>query len=277
MDQKSDEWLEWRRNGIGASDAPVVMGVSPWKTPYQLWLEKTKRVTPESTSNWAQERGNELEPVARAKFELETGIDMPAKLYQHMDFPWLKASLDGGNDDERAGLEIKYLGVNDMKLAKAGALPPKYIPQVQHQLLVTGYEKIYFFGYNVPKDAQNHMGESVTVEVTPDPEYIRKLFEIERGFWEFVATDIPPPFIKRDYKMLKVKGAKALAVEYMGLLTSKDTIPNGRVEEIEAMLFEMGKDLERFWIGELKSESRNGVRVLEIADWGNDGSGCDPE
>ena len=38
--QQSEEWLEFRRSRIGASDAPIIMGVSPWKTHYKLWVEK---------------------------------------------------------------------------------------------------------------------------------------------------------------------------------------------------------------------------------------------
>lgn len=277
MDQKSDEWLEWRKEGIGSSDAPIIMLASPWSTPYELWKVKTGRTIPDSTSNWAQERGNELEPIARAKFELESGIDMPAKLCQHMDFPWLRASLDGANDEERVALEIKYLGVNDMKLAEAGHLPPKYFPQIQHQFLVTGYEKIFFYGYNVPAGAEKHMGKSVMVECSPDPEYIEKLFRAEQAFWARVLEDIAPSFIKQDYKMLKVKGAKALAVEYMDLLKMGLSGPEKRMGEIREELFSMGKDIERFWIADLKSEVRNGTRTLELASWGRDGISSDDQ
>ena len=41
--QGTSEWLENRKNHIGASDAPVVMGVSPWDTPYKLWENKLGR------------------------------------------------------------------------------------------------------------------------------------------------------------------------------------------------------------------------------------------
>lgn len=38
--QNTQEWEKFRLQKIGASDAPIIMGVSPWKTPFQLWLEK---------------------------------------------------------------------------------------------------------------------------------------------------------------------------------------------------------------------------------------------
>lgn len=41
------EWLEARRDGLGASDAAAVLGISPWKTNVQLWEEKCRLVQPE--------------------------------------------------------------------------------------------------------------------------------------------------------------------------------------------------------------------------------------
>ncbi len=38
-EQRSEEWLKLRREGLGASDIPAVLGISPYKTPYQLWAE----------------------------------------------------------------------------------------------------------------------------------------------------------------------------------------------------------------------------------------------
>lgn len=37
------KWLETRNAGIGGSDASVIMGLNPYKSPYQLWLEKRAR------------------------------------------------------------------------------------------------------------------------------------------------------------------------------------------------------------------------------------------
>ncbi len=52
--QHSNEWLELRKNKIGASDAPIIMKVSPWKTPYRLWEEKLGLT--ECVSNQAMKR-----------------------------------------------------------------------------------------------------------------------------------------------------------------------------------------------------------------------------
>ena len=45
LTQGSPEWLEYRRSRRNASETAAVMGLSPWNTPYQLWLEKTGRAS----------------------------------------------------------------------------------------------------------------------------------------------------------------------------------------------------------------------------------------
>ncbi len=262
MEQKSEEWLDWRKKGIGSSDAPIIMGVSPWKTPFELWEEKTGRVQPEQTSNWAQERGNELEPVARAKFEIEYDMEMSPALCQHEEYPQLRASMDGWNPKYKVGLEIKFLGANDFKLAKEqGVIPEKYFPQIQHQFLVTGAEKIYFYGYYVDKGAENHNGISVCVPVLPDHEYIKKLAIEELGFFRRMQENIPPPFVEKDFKLLRVAGAKALADEYVEIMKTYEE----KLKECKQKLFTMAGEMQRFRIGRLRSETlKNGSRNLVI-------------
>ena len=79
MEQRSKSWEEWRLKGLGSSDAPIVMGVSAWMTRFGLWELKTGRARPQQT-NWAMERGNQLEPKARAHYELISDIDMAPSL-----------------------------------------------------------------------------------------------------------------------------------------------------------------------------------------------------
>ncbi len=61
-------WHEWRRGGIGSSDAAAIMGVSPWRTPKEVWEEKVYG-TSVIIDNSAMARGRELEPIARTWFE----------------------------------------------------------------------------------------------------------------------------------------------------------------------------------------------------------------
>ena len=63
LDQGSPEWLAHRAKYRNASETPVVLGVSPWQTPYQLWLEKKGRA--ERPVTFPMQRGKELEAAAR--------------------------------------------------------------------------------------------------------------------------------------------------------------------------------------------------------------------
>ena len=45
LTQGSAEWLDYRRSRRNASETAAVMGLSPWSTPYQLWLDKTGRAS----------------------------------------------------------------------------------------------------------------------------------------------------------------------------------------------------------------------------------------
>ena len=242
------------------------MGVSPWKTPFELWEEKTGRAKREETSNFIQERGNELEPIARARYELEFDIEMPPALCQHQKHEWMRASMDGHNPALKRGLEIKYIGENDFKLAvELGKIPEKYFPQIQHQFMVTGAEQIDFYGYTVPKGAENHQGKSVTVPVFPDLNYVSNLFEAEYRFWMHIVSDVPPPFVQQDYKLIRVKGAKALADEYAEkvLLLESDGTLLPRVSQVTDELMSMAQPGPRYRIGNLLIE--NGIITVKKA------------
>lgn len=267
MNQSSEAWHEWRLGGIGSSDAPVIMQASPYSTPYKLWEIKTGlKKDDEEKNTFIMDRGNELEPIARARYELENEIDMPPECCQHRDFSFLRASMDGWNEKEKRGLEIKFLGDNDFKLAESGLLPPRYFDQVMHQFLVTGADRIDFYGYNVPRDAENHKGKSVVVKVFPDFEYIKeKLWPAEILFWKMVQDKIAPPFIKDDYKSVRTKGTKAIVSDYIALAKS------GKVSTSEfalatSKILELSKEHERARLYALRVESSNGVRIIKIMD-----------
>jgi len=79
LQQGSKAWLDWRKNGIGSSDAPAFMGGNPWKSARRLLQEKHKG---SNYRNAAMMRGHELEPYARNEYEIEFGVKvMPAGFF----------------------------------------------------------------------------------------------------------------------------------------------------------------------------------------------------
>jgi len=199
MEQRTVDWYEWRKAGLGASDAPVVMGVSPWSTPYQLWEQKTGK-TEKNAGNWATNRGNEMEPRARATIELNLGLDFPAVLAEHPTFPWMRASLDGYNEEFKIVLEIKCPGKEDHDKAGHGEIPSKYYPQLQHQLFVTGAKKLFYYSY---AEDENKNGDGHLVEVLPNIEYMKELLDKMMKFWKCVQTNTEPELGEKDYKNIR--------------------------------------------------------------------------
>lgn len=199
-----EEWKAWRAKGIGASEAPIIMNVSPWRTRFQLWESKTGLVPDTWEGNSATRRGQELEPKARAHYELTYGIEMPVVHVEHKEYPFIRASLDGYNEQQSIVLEIKCPGKDDHDLAKQGKVPEKYYPQLQHQLLASGAAKVHYYSFD---EVSAHL-----VEVLPNAEYCQKLLNELIIFWGMVQTKQPPEFEDRDFKKVKdIEAITALA------------------------------------------------------------------
>src|SRR5574343_1105455 len=212
------EWLKNRRAGIGSSDAAAVHGLSPYSTAYELWQEKTSTDITEEPSSFVMSKGNEFEPIARAKFAALHNIENfteetfePANL-EMASLPFMKASLDGWSSDKRIVVEFKYQGVAEHARTGDSTLTVKervrlhYWIQVQHQLLVSGADFAWFVSYN---------GESLTmVKIEPDLEFMRLHLTKCETFWTLVEAKVPPPLTLDDYSSLKAKGATALVREW---------------------------------------------------------------
>lgn len=191
--KKSAAWYAFREAGLGSSDAPIIMGASPWCTPKQLWLIRTKRVDREP-SNWAMARGLKLEPRARQWYENTMGIEMPAAQVIHDRVSYIRANFDGLNRTVARGAEFKCPGAKDHALALHGKIPAKYLWQLVHLALVADLENIDYVSFD---------GEDgVIIPFRRDRALERQLFPKLVEFWELLQNDIPPveaelpPFLK---------------------------------------------------------------------------------
>lgn len=188
----NDQWLSWRRQGIGGSDAPAIMGVSPWSTAYQKWEEKVAGKTQQD--NAAKRFGRDTEEASRREFEDLMGIRMVPVNIMNTKESWLRASLDGMDLNGDKVVEIKKANKEDHLVALTNKVPEKYYPQCQHILKVTGKDGMYYFS----SPADGSAGK--IVEVARDDQYIDQLLtpkEIE--FWKLVRDNKAPPLTDRDY------------------------------------------------------------------------------
>jgi len=175
LKQNTTEWHRWRLQGIGASDAPVVMGDAPFRTRRFLWSVKTG-LARESAVGPAARRGRALEYAARIAYERHTGIQMEPLCLVHDGLEWMRASLDGLSFDGSIALEIKCpSGNRDQAALRERRIPAHYYAQVQHQLEVSGAEELHYWSF----DGRG----GILVKVHHDRGYVARLLKTETAFW----------------------------------------------------------------------------------------------
>lgn len=189
-DMTREEWLRYRRCGIGGSDASVILGENPWRSVLQLWEEKTGDGAVTDQGNEYTYWGNVMEPIIRKEFMIRTGLKVRQKhaMIFHVMFPFMFADVDGivtDENGEKCIFEAKIASQYKEKDWETG-IPKEYYLQVQHYLEVCGMEKAYvavLIGGNNFK----------IYTVIRDREVIAELLCKEREFWEeHVLTGIPP-------------------------------------------------------------------------------------
>ena len=189
-----EAWLNVRKNGIGSSDAAAAVGLNPYKSQLELWMEKTGRDAdlpkpdPDDDSSpmyW----GTLLEAFVATHYTKKTGnkIRRVNAVLQHPEYAWMLANLDREvmGSAEVQVLECKTAGMNGARLWKEGV--PEYVQlQVMHQLAVTG---------KAAADVAVLVcgNEFRTYRIERDEAMIARLIELEAQFWQYVETDTPPP------------------------------------------------------------------------------------
>ena len=183
------DWLEYRKQGIGGSDASVVCGINRYKSPVELWMEKTDQM-PSQEAGEAAYWGTQLEPFVRAEFTKRTGIEVihTMQLLQSEEHPFMLANLDGICDVPDVGKCIFEAKTASAYKASEweDTIPDEYMLQVQHYMAVTGYAGTYIavlIGGNTFK----------WKFVERDEELISMLIELESNFWHHVEELTVPP------------------------------------------------------------------------------------
>ena len=182
------EWLEYRKQGIGGSDAAVVCGISRYKSPVELWMEKTDQM-PYQEAGESAYWGTQLEALVRTEFTKRTGIEVRTvnQILQSEEHPYMLANLDGICEDAEHG--ICGFEAKTASAYKAGewedTIPDEYQLQIQHYMAVTGYKGFYIavlIGGNTFRWRF----------VERDEELITMIIELERDFWNHVQEMTPP-------------------------------------------------------------------------------------
>ncbi len=182
--------LEARKHGLGGSDAAAAIGMSPYKTPLQLYLEKRGEIKPPDLSdNPKVHWGEILEEVIAQEYTRQTGrrVRRVNQTLYHPDYPWMLCHLDrivvGGNG---YALECKSTSIRE-GWGEEGTdqVPEPILVQCQHNLAVAGKQVM-----EVPVLING--SDWRLYSVPRDDEFIRLLVEREDRFMALVKNGTPP-------------------------------------------------------------------------------------
>lgn len=244
--QGSQAWHDHRATYRNASETPAVLGVSPWVTPYQLWLQRSGRAQVEVTKPMLH--GTQLEPLAREAYEKLTGHVMQPLVLVAGDY---SASLDGITLDGGLILEVKcpFKGRDSdlWKSVSEGVIPDHYRWQIETQLMVSGAETAHLWVFDG--------NEGILVEQRPVRDDWGVIEDGWEGFMRFIAEDLPPPLTERDTVIRSDADWQQAAEEYLARKAETDTIAT-QLDEAKARLAGLashssekgfGVSVSRYW------------------------------
>ena len=194
LNQGSDEWLEWRAEGITASDIPIILGLSLYKTPWQLWAEKVGRINaPDLSNNPNIQRGHRLEDEARLVAEERYDEILLPLCGECVQWDTFRASFDG-LDSKMIPHEFKAPSqkvYDEIKLNGANSDTYKlYESQVHAQCVVAGVYRGRLMFYLEGENGTEPQDMEFEVILTPERE--AEILQAAESFWEHVATNTPP-------------------------------------------------------------------------------------
>lgn len=179
-----------RTQSIGGSDAGAVLGVNPWRTPYELYLEKIGELPPTADNNstyW----GQVLEDVVATEYARRQNVSVRRanQIRVHPKYSWMTVHLDRLIQGGKRQLECKTANAyRTEEWGEEGSdeVPQVYLAQAQHGLAVTGRAVVDLAVLIGGQDFRIY-------EIQRDEELIAYMIEIEAAFWARVQRRDPPP------------------------------------------------------------------------------------
>lgn len=181
-----EEWLKVRKLGLGGSDMSAVLGVNQWRSPLDVWLDKTSDTVEEKESEpmyW----GTILEDIVAQEFAKRTGWKVRNNNFtlQSEEYPYLLANIDREIVGLDAGLECKTANAFKKEEWQGDSVPDSYYIQCQHYMAVTGKASWWIAAL---------IGGNTFVykEIKRNDEVIQAIIDTGREFWNLVETKTMP-------------------------------------------------------------------------------------
>lgn len=267
-----EEWLAYRRKGIGGSDVAAIMGVSPFATIRDLYNDKVgvEPMIEEEESNWvAKEVGHRLEDLVAEIFSKKTGLTVfpVRKMFRHPLYPFMLADVDFFiifPDGSYGILECKTCNYNAKSKWDNDEIPINYIYQVRHYLAVMNMKKAYIaclYG--------NNEDEFVIRSIERDMMEEEDIIAQETYFWnEYVEKKVEPPYSgKPDLILESIRRYSGYADKSLPEIS----ISGLEVEDLEKYL-ELSE--EKSLLEKRKKEIEEQQRALSVPFVEKLGAGC---
>jgi putative phage-type endonuclease len=283
-DLSREQWLEYRRKGIGGSDVGAIVGLDKYKSAFSVYLEKIGALSFDGEESESAYWGKTLEEAIAAEFSKRAGLEVRKRheLLQHDTYDFMIATLD-----REVICPERGIGILECKTASeylkdewvGENIPDGYYLQVQHYLAVTDYS----FAYIAALIGGNKF---IYKEVLRDEEVIHYLYQLESDFWNnHVLPKIPPPIDGSDSStqslnelyMQSTNEAVELSAECMGWIEELEQIKE-QIKELALRKQEFENNIKHF-LGEKEigtyegaeivtwKATKKGHRALKIKNW----------
>lgn len=271
---------EQRKHGLGATDCAAVMGLSPYRTPYELWLIKTGRMEEETILGEDRLRLRHAhEQTIADEYEVQKGVKLRRvnQTVFHKRLPFMLCNLDRVITGERKIVECKtstaWLRQN-WGVSGTDEAPIQYMLQVQHQLACSEYG-------DADIAALIDIDDYRIYPMPRNEKVIEKIEAACSNFWEnHVLKDIPPAATTRgDLKLMypKNNGNFIQMDETVRITCNMAWDAKGNIKRMENDKEEMEKDIIEFigandglMLGEkiivTFQANKNGSRSLRIKE-----------
>ena len=182
-----ESWLQYRKQGIGGSDAGAVCGLNPYRTAIQVYYDKTSDAT-EDIDNEAMRQGRELEEYVAKRFCEASGkrVRRANAMFYDEKNPFMLADVDRMIVGENAGLECKTASPYSEEKWRDDKIPLSYQLQCYHYMSVCNADAWYIAVLIYGRDFKYY-------RIERDNEVIENLIRIEKEFWnEYVLKQVIP-------------------------------------------------------------------------------------
>lgn len=186
------EMLDLRRKGVGGSDVSAIVGMNPWKTGHDVWLQKMDLYKPEvgEAAMW----GRLLEPIIGQEYARREGVQIyqpEPRFVRDKDYDWILGNLDFLVRGRPIGVDPKTAGLRQAPRwgeTETDEIPEEYLLQMQWYLYIT---RATIERWDVPV----LLGQNLRIyRVFPNADLQRRLVDICGEWWErYVLTKTPPP------------------------------------------------------------------------------------